>query len=73
VDAGWLTPVLECRQPGRELRCINAACVRYAVSVRPKEFACLFDCDRKSLAVCMTVGGSHKIIFKETLLQYVGT
>jgi hypothetical protein len=35
----------ECKRPGRELQCINAACVRYAVSVRPKEFACLFDCD----------------------------
>jgi hypothetical protein len=45
VDAGWLAPVLECRQPGRELQCINTACVHYAVSVRPKEFACLLDCD----------------------------
>jgi hypothetical protein len=43
VDAGWLAPVLECRQSSRELSCINTACVCYTLSVRPKELACLFD------------------------------
>jgi hypothetical protein len=46
MDAGWLASVLECRQPGHKLQCINTACIRYAVSVRLKEFACLFDCGR---------------------------
>jgi hypothetical protein len=27
-----------------------------------KEYACLFDCDGRSLAVCMVVGGSHTSI-----------
>jgi hypothetical protein len=40
---------------GRELQCINTACAHYAVSVWPKEFPCLLDCDWRSLAVCMTV------------------
>jgi hypothetical protein len=59
VGAGWLAPVLEWRQPSRELSCINTACVCYT-SVRPKEFACLFDCDRSKEFGCLTVGGSHK-------------
>jgi hypothetical protein len=44
VDAGWLAPVLEWRQPSCELLCINTACIRYTLSARPR-----------SLLVCLTV------------------
>jgi hypothetical protein len=32
LDAGWLAPVLKCRNLGRELSCISNACVCYTLS-----------------------------------------
>jgi hypothetical protein len=62
VGTGWLAPVLVNREPGRQLQCINTACARNAVSVWPKEFACLLDCDQRSLAVCMTVSEGRSLV-----------
>jgi hypothetical protein len=79
MGADWLAPVWVYEQPGRKLQCIYTACTCYTLSVRPKEFACLLDCDWRSLAVCMTVskgrslvvcltaGGSHNFIHNSNL------
>jgi hypothetical protein len=44
MGTDWLALVWVCRQPGRNLQCINTACACYTLSVWPKEFGCLYDC-----------------------------